>query len=59
MGHKTISMTMRYSHLAPDHLTAAVEAIASGQVATKSATGHNAYQPVKNQSQVKAVKSSV
>ena len=25
LGHKNISMTMRYSHLAPDHLTDAVE----------------------------------
>ena len=39
MGYKPIAMTMRYSHLAPDHLTAAVEAIASEQLATKVATG--------------------
>ena len=25
LGHKTIQMTMRYSHLAPDHLKGAVE----------------------------------
>jgi integrase len=25
MGHKSIQMTMRYAHLAPDHLSAAVE----------------------------------
>jgi hypothetical protein len=24
LGHETITMTMRYSHLAPDHLRAAV-----------------------------------
>jgi hypothetical protein len=24
LGHQTITMTMRYSHLAPDHLRAAV-----------------------------------
>jgi hypothetical protein len=34
-------MTMRYSHLAPDHLTAAVEAVASEQLATKVATGNS------------------
>jgi hypothetical protein len=25
MGHKTLAMTMRYAHLAPDHQRAAVE----------------------------------
>ena len=27
LGHQTIAMTMRYSHLAPDHLRAAVAAL--------------------------------
>jgi Phage integrase family len=27
LGHQTITMTMRYSHLAPDHLRAAVAAL--------------------------------
>lgn len=27
LGHETITMTMRYSHLAPDHLRAAVAAL--------------------------------
>jgi integrase len=38
MGHKTISQTMRYAHLAPDHLTAAVATLASGEWATQRAT---------------------
>lgn len=29
MGHKTINMTLRYAHLAPDHLKKAVEALDS------------------------------
>src|SRR5438445_6474223 len=29
MGHKTIQMTMRYAHLAPEHNLAAVERLAS------------------------------
>lgn len=29
MGHKSITMTMRYSHLAPNHLSKAVDALAS------------------------------
>ena len=28
MGHKTLAMTLRYSHLAPAHKRAAVEALA-------------------------------
>jgi site-specific recombinase XerD len=39
MGHKTITMTMRYSHLAPNHLESEMEKIASGAAATKTATG--------------------
>jgi integrase len=48
MGHKTISMTMRYAHLAPDHLTAAVATLvpsgssdSSSEVVTKSVTGRS------------------
>jgi hypothetical protein len=29
MGHKTIQMTMRYAHLAPEHNLAAVERLVS------------------------------
>jgi site-specific recombinase XerD len=57
MGHRTITMTMRYSHLAPDHLTAAVATLASGDWATQRATGQNAYPAVKKQRKVKRVKS--
>jgi site-specific recombinase XerD len=28
MGHRDISVTMRYAHLAPDHLQAAVDVLA-------------------------------
>ena len=41
MGHRTIQMTMRYAHLAPDHNQNAVDRLASFSqkvVATKSAT---------------------
>lgn len=42
MGHRTIQMTMRYAHLAPDHNRRAVDRLASFSrevAATKSATG--------------------
>ncbi len=43
MGHKTISMTVRYSHLAPKHTLAAVErlsgAISEAPTDTKTSTG--------------------
>jgi integrase len=39
MGHSTIQMTMRYSHLAPEHSQTAVERLVpSGQLVTKSVT---------------------
>jgi integrase len=39
MGHSTIQMTMRYSHLAPEHTQTAVERlVSSGQLVTKSVT---------------------
>jgi len=41
MGHKTIAMTCRYSHLAPDHQLAAVERLGSipaMPTATRTAT---------------------
>ena len=31
MGHKTINMTLRYAHLAPDHLKKAVESLDRGK----------------------------
>jgi len=41
MGHKKIEMTMRYAHLAPGHLRAAVELLA-GEGPKPWATGSNA-----------------
>ena len=38
MGHKTISMTVRYSHLAPTHLQEAVERLTEQPTATRTAT---------------------
>ena len=32
MGHKTLAMTMRYSHLSGDHLTRAVNRISKGGI---------------------------
>jgi Phage integrase family len=39
LGHRTIAMTMRYSHLKPNHLASEMKKIASGAVATEVATG--------------------
>jgi site-specific recombinase XerC len=40
-GHKTITMTDRYAHLAPDHLREAAErAVLPAQTDTKTYTGH-------------------
>ena len=45
MGHKTLAMTMRYSHLSGDHLSQAVNRISSGKISertdTKTDTGEN------------------
>lgn len=41
MGHRTIQMTLRYSHLSPSHLREAVEKI-GGRTATETATGEMA-----------------
>lgn len=40
LGHKTLAMTMRYTHLAPDHQRAAVEKLIP--TATRTATGAGA-----------------
>jgi len=41
LGHRTLQMVMRYSHLAPEHQASAVDRLvpAGGRVVTKSATG--------------------
>lgn len=38
MGHKTIQMTVRYAHLAPEHQLAAVESLCSPETALASPT---------------------
>jgi integrase len=46
-GHKTITMTDRYAHLAPDHLREAAErAVSPVQTGTKTDTGHSAGQGI-------------
>jgi integrase len=45
MGHKSITMTMRYAHLSPKHRTEALEKLCGS--ATKTATEHSeANEPV-------------
>ena len=41
MGHKTIDMTMRYSHLSPDHKRAAMETLEQRFADRSPATFHN------------------
>jgi hypothetical protein len=41
MGHKTIAMTLRYSHLSPDHKRAAMEALERRFPAKSPANFHN------------------
>lgn len=41
LGHGDISMTMRYSHLSPDHKRAAMEAMESHFPAKSTANFHN------------------
>jgi site-specific recombinase XerD len=53
MGHKTIAMTMRYAHLAPNHLESAMESISSEAVATRMATESKTYQSVSDEAGTK------
>ena len=41
MGHKTIAMTLRYSHLPPDHKQRAIEALERRSSEKSSANFHN------------------
>jgi hypothetical protein len=41
MGHKTIAMTLRYTHLSPDHKRRAIEALESRFSAKSPANFHN------------------
>jgi hypothetical protein len=43
MGHKTIQMTARYAHLAPEHLRSAVEMITSPQNLAPSTHNHSTH----------------
>ena len=54
LGHRTLQMVMRYSHLAPEHQASAVDRLvpAGGRVVTKSATGKSA---VKNPKQTQTL----
>jgi len=45
MGHKSISMTVRYSHLAPKHTLAAVELLA-GSPTVESTSTRTSTEPV-------------
>jgi site-specific recombinase XerD len=38
MGHKTMAMTLRYSHLSPGHRQTAIERLVTRQSPTKPAT---------------------
>jgi integrase len=55
MGHKSITMTMRYTHLSPDHKRAAIETLESRFSAKSPATFHNTQPAVPTQEQQKRV----
>lgn len=55
MGHKSISMTVRYSHLAPKHTLAAVELLAGGSTAAPTDTKTSTEGAEQNQSHVAAM----
>ena len=52
MGHKSISMTVRYSHLAPKHTLAAVELLAGGSAAAPTDTKTSTEAAEQTQAQV-------
>jgi integrase len=49
MGHKSITMTMRYVHLSPDHKRAAMETLESRFSSKSPATFHNTPSPFLSQ----------
>jgi len=57
MGHKTIAMTLRYSHLSPAHKLAAVEKLVRDASDTRTDTGEPAEnQPEKATAQISGKK---
>jgi hypothetical protein len=58
LGHRTLQMVMRYSHLAPEHQASAVERLVSrrnGRV-TRSDTGATRRKPAKRSDAVRSTK---
>jgi len=58
LGHQTITMTMRYSHLAPDHLRAAVAALDGMLPAPQSEPGETSAQASAQEVLAEAIKGS-
>jgi integrase len=58
LGHQTITMTMRYSHLAPDHLRAAVAALDGMLPAPQSEPGETSAQESAQEVLAEAIKGS-
>jgi len=57
LGHRTLQMVMRYSHLAPEHHASAVERLVSrkNERDTRSDTGANRRKPAKRSYPVKPI----
>jgi hypothetical protein len=55
MGHKTIAMTLRYSHLSPDHTRKAMEVLESRFAGKSPANFHNTPRAVSPQSRQKVL----
>jgi integrase len=58
LGHQTITMTMRYSHLAPDHLRAAVAALDGMLPAPQSEPAETSAQDSAQEVLLEAIKGS-
>jgi len=46
MGHKSITMTMRYAHLSPQHRAAALEKLCEASATTTATSASEASNPV-------------
>ena len=55
MGHKTIEMTVRYSHLAPKHTLAAVERLTATESANSTGTTTSTGTSEQNQTEAERV----